>query len=181
MLIHPTKSLASNWRQHPKLSTVDRLVLHRTGMGARAADIVAAFTGGVPEAAKATGRKMPYHYVVEADGTAVQCLPLDRAAPHAKTWNDCTLAIACVGDFRVHEPPQQQWYAAARLCRTLEMSFKADLWGHDELPWGSSDPEKKCPGGKWDIPLFLGAMRHLAVSGADIVDFERAAGYSKPL
>jgi hypothetical protein len=106
----------------------------------------------------------------------VQTLPLDRQGPHAWKWNDRTLGIAAVGDFRYEQPSREQWFAAARLCRILEMVFNAPLYGHDELPDGSTDPEKRCPGGYWPIPEFLGAMRHLAVSGADIVDFERHAG-----
>jgi hypothetical protein len=173
MLIAPTKHLPPDVERYRRRATTQRIIIHRTGLGTRAADIVAGFTGGVPEAAKATGGKMPYHFVVEPDGKAVQCLPVGVMAPHAWKWNDRTVAVACSGDFRRHEPPQAQWYAAARLCRSLEMMYRADTWGHDELPDGSKDPEKQCPGGKWDIPFFLGAIRHLAITGADVVNFER--------
>jgi len=175
MLVQPFINLAPNLKRYDRRYLTERIVIHRIALGARASDIIVAFSGGISLAAKATGYKMPYHYVVESDGSVIQTLPLDVIGPHAWKWNDRSIGVACVGDFRIHEPPKAQWYAAARLCRSLEMLYRADIWGHDELPEGSTDPQKVCPGAKWNLPFFLGAVRHMAITGADIVDFEQAS------
>jgi len=120
------------------------------------------------------GCKFPYHFGIDADGSVTQVLPLDRCGVHARKWNRETIAIACFGDFRHEQPPYEQWTAAAKLCRVLEhIKLGTDVWGHDELKGGSSDPTKQCPGEYWPIAEFLGAVRHIPITGADIVDFER--------
>ena len=102
-----------------------------------------------PIGRKATGGKMPYPILVEADGTLTGILPLSCVTPHARAYNPTTIGVGCIGDFR-----RAPLTAAARaalvplLAELLHAIGRTsdDLFGHDELAGGSADPEKECPG-----------------------------------
>ena len=93
-----------------------------------------------------TGGKMPYAFVIRRNGAVDQCLRVSLIAPHARTkWSAVSLSVALVGDHRHSEP------SAAQLGRSvpfaaLWLAAGLDSRGHDELPGGSSDPDKECPG-----------------------------------
>jgi hypothetical protein len=178
MLVTPSIRLTPTYPKHHKLdkTNVDKIVVHRLKLGLSILDAVDGFVSGEPKDLEAFRGMFPYHFGIERNGVCYQLLPLGRAGVHAKAWNSKSIAIACFGDFRHEQPTCDQWFACARLCRTLEHVFLgADVWGHDELPSGSSDPNKQCPGKHWPIAEFLGEVRHTPITGADIVDFERAA------
>lgn len=168
LTFHTSPSEAS----HAPLSDhLDTVLIHRIGIGARAADIVGAFTGGIPEAAKATGYKMPYHFVVEEDGTCVQCLRLGVQGPHARSWNSHSIGVGMVGDFRRRGPLQAQWRSAVLLTALLRAPQGWKVLGHDQAPGGSSDPSKQCPGAYWDMDLFMQDVVLALPRGVDINNF----------
>lgn len=102
-----------------------------------------------PEIAKYTGGQVPYTFMVDRDGTIWQPLSLSDIAPHARRWNHTAVGIACVGDFR-HEPPTKaQRFSLEEFCAELVQMLGLNtsaVKGHDELPGGSADPSKRCPG-----------------------------------
>lgn len=161
-----------NERQHaPLREHLDTILIHRIGIGTRAADVVHAFTGGVPDAARVTGYKMPYHFVVEADGTCVQCLSLAYQGPHARKWNGRSIGIAAIGDFRIHAPPAVQWRSAVLLSALLAYPQGWAIMGHDAAPEGSSDAAKKCPGDKWVMEDFRDAVAEASLRTIDVDNF----------
>ena len=102
-----------------------------------------------PTGVRATGGKMPYPLLIEADGTLTQLLPLGRVTPHARSHNPTTIGVACLGDFRRESPPALQRATLVAVCTELLHALDVGserLFGHDELVGGSADPNKECPG-----------------------------------
>ncbi len=131
-----------------KFETVDKLIVHRIGesLGTTGEEIAEAFRNTSKWAAGSyTGGEIPYHFIVRTDGTIDQCLTLGDHAPHARRWNASGLAVALIGDFRSIAPTPEQWDALTRFCG-LWVLYGLKLYGHDELPGGSKDPSKACPG-----------------------------------
>lgn len=174
MLIDLRLAIVADADKYRHLSEPLRTILiHRIALGNRARDVVAAFTGGVPDAAAVTGYKMPYHFVVEGDGTVVQCLPLSRQGPHAWKRNVDSIGVAAIGDFTRHAPAAAQWRSAAILCHLLGKPQAWEILGHDEAPQGSRDPNKQCPGWFWDMDRFREGVHELLISGGNVDDFWR--------
>ncbi len=102
--------------------------------------------------------RMPYNVIVLPDGSIEQALPLLESGPHARAWNRKMIAVAVSGDFSGNPvpgispgPPTVAAYQSlTALCGILIWWLNAtpdeNLKGHDELPEGSSDPDKECPG-----------------------------------
>ena len=133
---------------------VDRLIVHRIGasLGADGPTIAAAFRDQSRFAAGSyTGGEMPYHFVIRENGTVDQCLTLGDNAPHARRFNVSGLAVGVIGDFRRHAPTPEQWQALREFCG-LWLLYGLDVYGHDELPGGSKNPAKQCPGRFLDLP-----------------------------
>jgi N-acetyl-anhydromuramyl-L-alanine amidase AmpD len=165
-------SLSPTSNKHKDLSQkVDTLIVHRVLLGTTARDIVQAFTGGVPEAAEATDHKMPYHFVVERDGSVHQCLSLNKRGVHARRWNRRSIAVACLGDFRREIPRVAQWQSAVLLGGLLSGIQKWEILGHDEAPKSSSDPNKECPGDLWNMSRYRACVRGLSLGSCDYNDF----------
>ena len=136
-----------------KFETVDKLIIHRIGesLGTTGEEIAEAFRDTSKWAAGSyTGGEMPYHFIIRKDGTIDQCLTLGDHAPHARRWNASGLAVALIGDFRKHAPTPEQWDALKRFCG-LWVLYGLKLYGHTELPGGSKDPSKSCPGNMLDM------------------------------
>ena len=119
-------------------------VNHRIDLGADAVEIAKNFCE-IPEAAKVTGKQMPYHLVVLKDGTIEQALELGDFGPHALAYNAKSIAVAWIGDFRKYEPTPEQW-ASGILLNGLFHGWGLVLSGHTELKMGTADPSKQCPG-----------------------------------
>ena len=137
-----------------KFEHVDKLIIHRIGdtLGETGVEIAAgSYTGG----------NMPYHFVIRKTGVIDQCLTLGDNAPHARRWNASGLAVAVVGDFRVHEPTLAQREALKAFCG-LWLLYGLEVVGHDELPGASKDKNKQCPGHK----LEMNQLRHDAAAYA---------------
>jgi N-acetyl-anhydromuramyl-L-alanine amidase AmpD len=59
------------------------------------------------------------------------------------------IAVAALGDFRSRAPHMPQWAGLTLLCCHLAAKYRISplsVVGHDEIPGGSSDPDKQCPG-----------------------------------
>ena len=93
---------------------------------------------------------MPYTFVICPSGLIEQALDLRVISPHAWHRNTDTLGIAVIGDHRKEQPPSPQVDALVAICCAfvdwLGSSVQDVVFGHDELPEGSSDKTKECPG-----------------------------------
>jgi len=127
----------------------DTIAVHRIGkeLGNDAIEICRRFIHD-PAVARYTGGSVAYTFIVGETGTIWQCLPLGEVGAHARRWNRRAIGIACIGDFRVHVMPNTQRNQLVKLCAVLQFGFPRELQikGHDELPGGSSNENKKCPG-----------------------------------
>ena len=141
------------------LTDIDTIAVHRVGksLGEDAITICRRFIDD-PDVARYTGREVPYGFIIGAGGTIWQCLPISDVGAHARRWNKRAVGVACIGDFRKHEMPTIQRGSLIKLLAVLQFGFPRDLAikGHDELPGGSSNPNKKCPGDK----LSMDAVRN---------------------
>lgn len=112
------------------------------------------------EVAKVTGGELPYSVLVDRNGECWQGLSVNDVGKHAKRWNTPAIGVGVIGDFRQQSPTRAQYTALADFLAELLPSIGRmphewvlergqnvqALSGHDELPDGSSDPNKKCPG-----------------------------------
>jgi hypothetical protein len=133
-----------------------------------AASIAKAFRE-IPELRKVTGGEMPYSVFALKDGRLQQALEVGDAGPHARKWSTPMVAFAALGDFTREGYRLGQWTGLARLTalfcvrqgwrasdvwRTIEGRHVRRVCGHDELPGGSSDLKKECPGKLWPMAKF---------------------------
>lgn len=113
-----------------------------------------------PEVAKYTGGELPYTFLIDGAGIWWQCLRLTDVGRHARRWNAPMVGVGVIGDFR-RQPPQPMQRAAlvdglAEMLPALGIDPLGQAWlgaltaprlaGHDELPGGSADTGKRCPG-----------------------------------
>lgn len=130
------------------LANVTMLAIHRIDRWGTAIDICKRFTTD-PEVMKYTGGEVPYTFFVGEAGEVWQALPLADIGRHARRWNVPAIGIAVIGDFRKDVPPAVQLTKLEALCFELIKALGItpdDVKGHDELPDGSADPTKRCPG-----------------------------------
>jgi hypothetical protein len=169
-IIDISKQVDDGKKRIRDFSAVDTIAVHRVGwilkrdgslsskIGDTAEEICEAFTSN-PEVSKYTGGEIAYTLMVERDGTIKQCLPVDEIGAHARRWNKQAIGVACIGDFRHEEMGPDQRSALEDLLTLLCLSFNLDplraIRGHDELPGGSANPEKRCPGNR----LIMGDLR----------------------
>lgn len=140
------------------LAHVDGVAIHRlaTSLGSTADEISRSFQrrGGRYSAGAYTGHEMPYTLVVTRLGDIQQALPLSEVGPHARRFSASMIGVAVLGDFRTESPGNEQWSRVRELSAWLCLWCRkngAAVYGHDELPGGSADPEKSCPGKLWDM------------------------------
>lgn len=104
-----------------------------------------------------TSGKTPYTFLGKWNGGADQLLPLSEYGPHAMRWSWSGVAYAVAGDFRYEkdEPTKEQWAdlveTAAIFCAWFQQPPTECLFGHTELPGGSTNPDKECPGPNLDM------------------------------
>lgn len=134
-------------RQRPlSLARRNRIVIHRCSLGATAEEISRSFQRDAA-ARSVTGGQMPYTFVVRQDGVIEQALALSDFGPHALSWSDDGIGVACVGDYRKEVPSPDQWASVVSLCTSLSIYLgEARIYGHGELPGGSRRATIKCPG-----------------------------------
>jgi len=120
--------------------------VHRFGIeGVHDAAGAARFCRGEPS----LGRKMAYGRVIQPDGQVELALPDDRFGWNCLRHSRGLLAVALLGDFRRHPPTMAQWLALEDTCIDLMDRYWLPVWsvrGHDEIPGGSNDPNRRCPG-----------------------------------
>jgi hypothetical protein len=159
MTLHVTNRIAEcDDKDHRQVTRSKRrcVAVHRIGgpelPGVHDAAGVARFARTQPK----LGRQMPYTFVIATDGTTEQALPIDEHGPHAASWNQAAIGVACLGDFRKTAPSNEQWAACADLVAALVFWLGPEtlVRGHDELPGGSADASKQCPGPLWDMGKF---------------------------
>ncbi len=137
------------------IAAITTIAVHRVGvsLGEDAITICQRFIAD-PDVARYTGGQVPYTFIIGNDeiGTIWQCLPLSEVGTHARRWSAPAIGVACIGDFRKHRPGDVQMKQLIRLCGYLAYAFPGIvIKGHDELPGGSSDPNKQCPGKYLDM------------------------------
>lgn len=117
-----------------------------------------------------TGNQNPYALLVRnPEGFIEQATPLLERGAHAAAWNPQTIGIAIAGDFRNKRPDPRQWHRAVLLAAAISQAFSVGVVGHDELPGGSRDRDKRCPGRYWPMILFRSEIKDLiAHNGGDL-------------
>lgn len=144
-------------RKRPPHSVVRFLVIHRIGesVGGDAVSIAASFRDNSKDNGPGsyTGYRMPYHFIVKPDGSVEQAVPLEDVAPHVKLYNNESIGIGIIGDFRAKPPTDEQVWSAAELCAMLREWYPGvRITGHTELgAKATSDPEKQCPGNQFPL------------------------------
>ncbi len=158
-------------REHDE---IEGIMIHRVGIdrltgvdfGPTAEDICRAFTEG--PAARYTGYKVPYSFIIQKDARIAQALPIGKVGPHARKLSRSFVSVAYIGDFRAlpddqgvisaDEPTEGQFCAGVFLLRTLLGVYAKPLStivGHTDpamVARGSTkDRNKKCPGKGLDL------------------------------
>lgn len=163
-----------------RAGSIDRIIVHRievsqedSTFGDQPAEVIRFFATH-PIGQRATGGKMPYPILVDATGGITQCLPLMVISPHARKFNQRSIGVALVGDFRTRAPSAAQRQSTvgllAHLVHRLGLPVAA-ICGHDGLDGGSADPDKVCPGRHLPMgPLQADVAAALAV-GPLVLDF----------
>lgn len=112
------------------------------------------------DVAKYTGGEIAYTFLVDGSGDWWQCLRLTDTGKHARRWSAPMVGVGVIGDFRKRPPTPAQRASLVdglgEMCPAFGIHPLATWWsgsvsvpriaGHDELPGGSSDPTKVCPG-----------------------------------
>jgi hypothetical protein len=162
----PGKTDRANYKQRG-LESIDGVMIHRVGkdhatgadFGDTAEDICRAFTEG--PAARYTGHKIPYTFVIEAGGRVAQTLPLSWVGPHALRKSPKWVSVAFIGDFRSHPPTNEQIVSGVILGRmllgTLALPVQA-IKGHTQVPGATADKKKECPGKRFNLYEFKSAV-----------------------
>lgn len=130
-----------------------QIVVHRTIWDGDAVEVCKRFqsyepVNGRSGLAQYTGKENPYHFIIQPNANAVQCIALNERGAHARRWNSSGIAIALMHD-TIHSPlPHAMGVTLIRLCRILclYVGGAEKLFGHDELPGARKDPTKVCPG-----------------------------------
>ena len=113
-----------------------------------------------------TGGAIPYALLVKTDGGVDQLAEINDVTAHAGRWNYPSVGVAVVGDFRAIPPGIAQWKTCVTLA-ALFAGYGLANRGHDELPGGSRDPGKKCPGVHFGIITLRTAAAMHEVAGLD--------------
>lgn len=109
---------------------------------------------------------VPYHWLIDKDGTIYQMLPYAARGAHAYGYNSKGVGVGFIGDFRYEQPKGPQCLAAKHLIRDLLVKYpNAQVISHDEGIQAMGRRPKHCPG-----PLFpVDEVRDWACAAAKIV------------
>lgn len=105
-----------------------------------------------------TGGKEPYALLLRQDGSVDQLAPFTAQTPHGRSYNPIAVGIAVAGDFRRHSMSAAQQDTLIKLCALLRATGLMII-GHDEIPDGSADARKQCPGRYLDVEDLRIAVR----------------------
>lgn len=155
------------------ISKLQKIIVHRIEeeLGHDAPSLAKAFKDTTKFAAGSyTGGEMPYTFVLCTNGVWEQALALGDIGPHAMRYNAEGVGLAIIGDFRHQIPTAVQWVALVEFCVMLVgwrgQPVERCLFGHDELPGASSDPNKECPGKHIDMNELRNEVRWTLTSQA---------------
>jgi hypothetical protein len=145
------------------------LVLHRSDSGSTP-ELVAEFFS---DPQHKTGRRMPYHFLIDSQGVVSQCVPLSIVAPGAVKLNPAGIQIALDGDFRKKPPSVKQGLALVNLVAEL-LKWKPSLkvTGHTADDGATTTPGKICPG-KHLVPA------NVRLAAAAQIDAERKERWAR--
>ena len=160
----------------PRRRSTGWIILHRITIGKGVKDIVDFFTEdyegvatvtvsptskrldamrewrreGVPQWAKAASF-VPYNYLVDKDGEIHKMLEDDARGAHCAGFNNTSIGVGIVGDFRKDLPTGAQVLSVKKLCRNLLWRYQKDLesdaiHSHDEMLTMKNKNTKNCPG-----------------------------------
>lgn len=179
VLAHPSNYHARVGREGKP--TYDLVEIHCTDGGSRAEPVAEMFAGDPAKVNK--GKHASAHFVVDQDGTIIQCVPLLMAANHAHDMNSRSVGIEhCARTPRERGPsdpglpPSSALYAAsARLVAYLLVA--AGLPPTRQYVVGHAESDKKtthdrCPEGcgwAWDDYMALVAEEHTKLAPSPTV------------
>jgi N-acetylmuramoyl-L-alanine amidase len=76
---------------------------------------------------------IPYHFVIDTDGTLHATRPLTRMGAHCKGHNADSVGIALMGNLDKVPPTEAQVATLTRLLADLHRKFPVPVFGHGEL------------------------------------------------
>jgi N-acetylmuramoyl-L-alanine amidase len=97
---------------------------------------------------------IPYHFVIDTDGTLHATRPLTRMGAHCKGHNADSIGVALMGNLDKTPPTEAQVAALTRLLADLRRQFPVPVVGHGDLR------PTACPG-RYLRPV-LDAIRYTA-------------------
>jgi len=97
---------------------------------------------------------IPYHYVIDTDGTLHATRPITRMGAHCKGHNADSIGIALMGNLDRVPPTEAQVATLTRLIADLRRKFPVPVLGHGDLR------PTACPG-RYLRPV-LDAIRYTA-------------------
>jgi N-acetylmuramoyl-L-alanine amidase len=97
---------------------------------------------------------IPYHFVIDTDGTLHATRPLTRMGAHCKGHNADSIGVALMGNLDKTPPTEAQVAALTRLLTDLRRQFPVPVVGHGDLR------PTACPG-RYLRPV-LDAIRYTA-------------------
>jgi len=127
-------------------------------------------SAGVPQWAKEKAF-VPYNFLVGKDGKIYKMLDDEARGAHCAGYNNNSIGVGVVGDFRRHAPTAPQILGCKKLARNLLRKYKRNLeesdpiLTHDEVRIIQGKEKKNCPG----IYLPIDEIRNWAFVAADIM------------
>jgi len=76
---------------------------------------------------------IPYHFVIDTDGTLHATRPITRMGAHCKGHNADSVGIALMGNLDKVPPTEAQVATLTRLLADLRRKFPVPVFGHGEL------------------------------------------------
>jgi N-acetyl-anhydromuramyl-L-alanine amidase AmpD len=76
---------------------------------------------------------IPYHFVIDTDGTLHATRPITRMGAHCKGHNADSIGIALMGNLDRVPPTEAQIATLTRLIADLRRKFPVPVYGHGDL------------------------------------------------
>lgn len=106
---------------------------------------------GVPAVYQGRGL-VPYHFGIDRLGRAARFLPLNARGLHAAGYNDRSVAVAFLGDFKREPPTKAELDAGIAVIRDIRAVYPRTLiLGHDETIVAAGGAPKGCPGAAFPL------------------------------
>ncbi len=163
-----------------RLSAIRHIVVHQSGFPSHVTPHAMAESLVLDQLAMdGTEPGLPYHFVVQVDGTVEQIHDLSVACHSTQDGHDSIVAVCLAGTFSqgINPTPLQLEHAGHLIAWLLQTCYlsEADIVGHRDV-----DPfEEVCPGEEWSTghnwgqTLRYHVSRHLSGNPADAVSVHR--------